>query len=441
MSSDALALSVQGVSKGYRIPIAHPGVRSTRHSFVEALPYPFGRPQKRDFAALVDVSMEVHKGEAVGIIGQNGAGKSTLLKILSRIVSPTAGRIEIYGRLGSLLEVGTGFHPELTGRENVYLNGAILGMRKRDIARQFESIVDFAGVDRFLDTPVKRYSSGMYVRLAFAVAAHLNPDILLIDEVLSVGDAQFQKKSLGKMEDASTREGRTVLFVSHNMTSIESFCKRCIYLEEGRIAYDGETLDAIERYLSAGRYGVETEIGTFDLGQSERRYEGSSPVLRRLELRRPNGEPTGLIRMGEGLSLIVETAGLSATRHMLAIRILSADNVPIVTLNSNQRGLEVYEPDVDLERVHITIPRLPLVTGVYSIELTVYELRGGRTRGVVDRVDRAANFEVVPADVFGTGYRMPDRGPMAGTIFVDSTWELCSDGIVAAATPALDRPL
>jgi lipopolysaccharide transport system ATP-binding protein len=200
-----------------------------------------------NFWALDDISFEIHQGEAVGIIGRNGAGKSTLLKILSRITQPTKGEAQIYGRVGSLLEVGTGFHPELTGKENIFLNGAILGMKRKEIERKFDEIVDFAEIEKFLDTPVKRYSSGMYVRLAFAVAAHLEPEILLVDEVLAVGDAQFQKKCLGKMEDVA-QAGRTVLFVSHNMQAISTLTKRTILLETGKVIVDGQTYDTISRY-------------------------------------------------------------------------------------------------------------------------------------------------------------------------------------------------
>lgn len=203
---------------------------------------------QEEFWALKDVSFEIKQGDRVGIIGRNGAGKSTLLKILSRIVEPTTGRVKIKGRVASLLEVGTGFHPELTGRENIYLNGAILGMTRVEIKKKFDEIVDFAEIEKFLDTPVKRYSSGMYVRLAFAVAAHLEPEILLVDEVLAVGDAQFQKKCLGKMEDVSTKEGRTVLFVSHNMGAISLLCQKTISIITGKIIGYGNTADVIKKY-------------------------------------------------------------------------------------------------------------------------------------------------------------------------------------------------
>lgn len=209
------------------------------------------RPTQEEFWALKDVSFEVKRGECVGIIGRNGAGKSTLLKILSRITEPTTGRIELNGRVASLLEVGTGFHPELTGRENIYLNGAILGMSRVEIRRKFDEIVDFAEVEKFLDTPVKRYSSGMYVRLAFAVAAHMEPEILVVDEVLAVGDAAFQKKCLGKMGDVAEKEGRTVLFVSHNMGAILHLTRKSIFLENGNLSFLGSSEDGVSKYLSS----------------------------------------------------------------------------------------------------------------------------------------------------------------------------------------------
>ncbi|ACK67324.1 ABC transporter related [Rippkaea orientalis PCC 8801] len=224
------------------------GVKSLWKSFKD--PKAKTRNNQEEFWALKDVSFEVKRGEAIGIIGRNGAGKSTLLKILSRITEPTTGRVSLRGRVASLLEVGTGFHPELTGRENIYLNGAILGMTKAEIKRKFDEIVAFAEVEKFLDTPVKRYSSGMYVRLAFAVAAHLEPEILVVDEVLAVGDAAFQKKCLGKMGDVATKEGRTVLFVSHNMGAIKSLCYRTLVLKQGKLVLDSNVENGISKYLS-----------------------------------------------------------------------------------------------------------------------------------------------------------------------------------------------
>lgn len=252
-----IAIRVEHLSKKYRLGAAQQGYQTFREAIVDTLKAPVRMIQGKahlkpeTFWALDDVSFGVKHGEAVGIIGRNGAGKSTLLKILSRVTRPTRGRADLYGRVGSLLEVGTGFHPELTGRENIILYGAILGMSRSEVLRKFDEIVDFAEVEKFLDTQVKHYSSGMYVRLAFAVAAHLETEILVVDEVLAVGDAQFQKKSLGKM-DYATQEGRTVLFVSHNMGMISSLCQRAILLDSGKIIQDSDAATAIARYYNNG---------------------------------------------------------------------------------------------------------------------------------------------------------------------------------------------
>jgi len=243
-----IAVSVRGLSKAYTISHDQEKHITLAETMLARLKNPLRRPKTETFWALKDIDFDIKRGDVVGIIGRNGAGKSTLLKILSRITEPTTGQIDLYGRVGSLLEVGTGFHPELTGRENVFLNGAILGMSKNEIKKQFDAIVDFAGVEKFLDTPVKRYSSGMYVRLAFAVAAHLNPEILIVDEVLAVGDTEFQKKCLGKMKEVGA-EGRTVLFVSHNMAAIEALATSCMLLEKGNIAEYGLTRKVIDCYL------------------------------------------------------------------------------------------------------------------------------------------------------------------------------------------------
>ena len=244
-----VAVSVRGLAKSYSIAKNAEKHSTLGEALVHKLKNPFAKAEKDTFWALNDVNFDIQKGDVVGIIGRNGAGKSTLLKVLSRITEPTRGKIDLYGRVGSLLEVGTGFHPELTGRENVFLNGAILGMSKAEIARQFDAIVDFSGTEQFLDTPVKRYSSGMYVRLAFAVAAHLNPEILIVDEVLAVGDAEFQKKCLGKMKEVS-EGGRTVIFVSHNIQAVRTLCSRAIYLRGGRVAADRDVEAGVKDYLS-----------------------------------------------------------------------------------------------------------------------------------------------------------------------------------------------
>jgi lipopolysaccharide transport system ATP-binding protein len=248
-------IRAEGLAKKYVIESGREPYQTLRETLTNAVKAPFrrggARPGVEEVWALEDVGFEVRPGEIVGLIGRNGAGKSTLLKVLSRITEPTRGRVELYGRVGSLLEVGTGFHPELSGRENVYLNGAILGMRQAEIKSKFDEIVAFAEVERFIDTPVKRYSSGMYLRLAFAVAAHLEPEILLVDEVLAVGDARFQRKCLNKMEDVG-HEGRTVLFVSHNMPAVTRLCPRTVLLDGGRVLADGPSSEVVGAYLNSG---------------------------------------------------------------------------------------------------------------------------------------------------------------------------------------------
>ena len=273
--------------------------------------------------ALDDVSFTVNKGEVIGIIGRNGAGKSTLLKILSRITKPTSGYAQIYGRLGSLLEVGTGFHPELTGRDNIFLNGAMLGMRRHEINQRFDAIADFSGIAKFLDTPVKRYSSGMYVRLAFAVAAHLEPEILLIDEVLAVGDSEFQKKCLGKMEEVS-QSGRTILFVSHNLDSVLNLCGRAILLENGQIVSMGETKEIVNQYI---QQGYETMSIRKIAERTDRRGDGQIRFTS-IHLVDDNGRKVEYIRTGDTFSFLIgyESRNDQPLKHV-SIRILIADEM------------------------------------------------------------------------------------------------------------------
>ena len=281
MSSKNLAISVRGLSKEYRIRHQQDRVTTLGEAVARRIRKPVERTAFETFRALNDVSFDVEPGEVLGIIGRNGAGKSTLLKVLSRITEPTSGEVRMFGRVGSLLEVGTGFHPELTGRENIYLNGAILGMRRREIDRQFDAIVDFAEVERFLDTPVKRYSSGMYVRLAFSVAAHLSLEILVVDEVLAVGDVQFQNKCLGRIQSMSQDAGRTVLFVSHNMATVAALCGRAALLDAGRVKFLGLGSEAVAEYardeqgaatlvpLGEPRTGFDAKLVAFALGQPD----------------------------------------------------------------------------------------------------------------------------------------------------------------------------
>jgi lipopolysaccharide transport system ATP-binding protein len=282
------AVSAEGVSKLYRLGEHAAAYNLLRERIAEALKAPFRKEKAEadveDFWALKDVSFAIGEAEVVGLIGKNGAGKSTLLKILSRITEPTEGRIDLYGRVSSLLEVGIGFHPELSGRDNIYLNGAILGMSRQEIRRKFDEIAEFAEISKFLDTPVKRYSSGMYVRLAFAVAAHLEPDILIVDEVLAVGDSAFQQKCLGKMRDIRS-QGRSVIAVSHNMATIANICERVIWLEAGRVRMVGPTQEVVHQYLSEG---VEQELSWMPRHPSKREFEYHSVSVLRGDTHEPS---------------------------------------------------------------------------------------------------------------------------------------------------------
>ena len=296
-----IAVRVENLSKQYRIGGKQAGYRTFRETLLDsfAAPVRWMRGERKAyeiFWALDDVSFDIKQGEAVGIIGRNGAGKSTLLKILSRITKPTKGRVDLYGRVASLLEVGTGFHGELSGRDNIYLNGAILGMSRREIARKFDEIVDFAEVDKFLDTQVKHYSSGMYVRLAFAVAAHLEPEILIVDEVLAVGDLEFQKKSLGKMNDVSRQQGVTVILVSHNMGMINSLCTRAVLLHNGALLASGETASITAQYSNNGK----SSPYSVDYSESERRVGDHFATLISANIEDETGRKTGEIRIDQG---------------------------------------------------------------------------------------------------------------------------------------------
>lgn len=315
-----------------------------------------GSHTSEEFWALRDVSFAIQTGDVVGIIGRNGAGKSTLLKILSRITEPSAGRLTLGGRVASLLEVGTGFHPELTGRENVFLNGAILGMSRVEIARKFDEIVAFAEVEQFLDTPVKRYSSGMYVRLAFAVAAHLEPDVLVVDEVLAVGDANFQRRCLGRMREVS-QGGRTVFFVSHNMAAVQALCGRVLWLDKGGIAFDGRVDEGVSRYLAGSRDPAAAAAG-LDVAM------GPSLTLRSFELS-PNP-----VESGTTAQFQLSFAAARATRiNELAVLIYSSQEVRVAILDLRSSGLPLPLAAGETRAIKGSITRLPLVEGDYRLGL------------------------------------------------------------------------
>ena len=354
MSSEPLVLRAEGLSKSYRIGEREP-YKALRDVITDAFTAPArlirGRRRSRPAPAnriwaLADVSFDVRQGEVLGLIGRNGAGKSTLLKVLSRITEPTEGQVTLRGRVGSLLEVGTGFHPELTGRENVFLNGTILGMRRAEIVRRFDEIVEFAGVGRFLDTPVKRYSSGMQVRLAFAVAAHLEPEILLVDEVLAVGDAEFQDKCLGKMRDV-TQEGRTVVFVSHNLAAVRSLCSRALLLDEGRLQFDGPAGEAAERYLerSGGRGSAVVEGDALAARLVKAKVYGGSPLFRcnRIAVVDEAGTPSVSFRSDEEAIVAIDFTVLRTVPSLRLLVTLTDANQTVVLRTEN-----VDDPDLEV---------------------------------------------------------------------------------------------
>jgi lipopolysaccharide transport system ATP-binding protein len=360
--------------------------------------------------ALNDVSFEVKQGEVVGIIGRNGAGKSTLLKILSQVTAPSSGEVRIKGRIASLLEVGTGFHPELSGRDNIFLNGAILGMTKAEIRRKFDEIVAFSEVEKFIDTPVKRYSSGMYVRLAFAVAAHLEPEILIVDEVLAVGDADFQKKCLGKMQEVSG-EGRTVLFVSHNMAAIQSLCQRVTLLRQGRIAYDGLPGDVLQAYLGGG---ASSSPVVSDLRNRARRRNSTERALVKAWVETADGQVTQHVMMGDPVYFCFEFKCQSAVvAPICGFGIEDSLGRRVFSLNSLMNGKPEYSPK-PLEQgvAKMYLPRNPLLPGSYYVTVSLND----QLRSWIDFVEQAVNFNVESNDVYGSG-AIPQ--PSHGVVFVD----------------------
>ena len=361
--------------------------------------------------ALKDIDFEVKQGEVLGIIGRNGAGKSTLLKILSRVTAPTTGKVKIKGRIASLLEVGTGFHPELSGRDNIFLNGAILGMTKKEIALKFDEIVDFSGVERYIDTPVKRYSSGMYVRLAFAVAAHLDPEILIVDEVLAVGDAEFQKKCLGKMKDVSYRDGRTVLFVSHNIPTILNLCESAMVLQWGKNIFHGNTEEAITFYKSdKGKQHLESLRN-----RKDRKGNGMVSCMDIIFLNK-RLQVVESVKSGDELRLRIYYAVNSSEVTSIAFRVQIMDvNEQLVFTCNNAHSKDLLQVSADEGNVTCTIDKLPLFGGTYYVNIQIYSLENG----IHDEVELAKELSVIDGDFFGTG-KIP--GIRRG-ILINHTWD------------------
>jgi len=408
-----IAIRVEGLSKQYRIGVAQRRHDTLRDSLAEFFVSPLrlirstsGRSNVPkvsidDFVwALRDVSFEVKRGEVIGIIGHNGAGKSTLLKILSRISDPTSGFAEIRGRVGSLLEVGTGFHSELTGRENIYLSGAILGMKRAEIKRKFDEIVSFAEVEKFIDTPVKHYSSGMYLRLAFAVAAHLEPEVLLVDEVLAVGDISFTRKCMGKMGDVA-KEGRTVLFVSHNMAAVEHLCETVMVLQRGTPMFSGSPKEAIGYYIASSFEGEKfSQSHIFDLSSAVKRVPGYRPLLKRLELYTGGGKAlNGGLQMGASLEAHIYLQ-LENPPGRLNVA-LSIDNLLGQRILSMQSAHQIEFPRENGKGEQILVcevSSISLIPGEYRIKV------GVNVNGVAaEAVENAASFTVVASDYYGTG--------------------------------------
>ncbi|MGH7380683.1 MAG: ABC transporter ATP-binding protein [Candidatus Methylomirabilales bacterium] len=402
---DLLTSGLTGLFCHSRSPVSGP---SSSRSPVSGL------PSSEYIWALKDVSFTVKQGETLGIIGPNGAGKSTLLKILSRITEPTAGRAEIYGRVGSLLEVGTGFDRELTGRENVYLNGAILGMRNAEIDRKFDEIVDFSGVEKFIDTPVKHYSSGMYVRLAFAVAAHLEPEILIVDEVLAVGDAQFQKKCLGKMGDVA-KQGRTVLFVSHNMGAVRNLCSRALLLREGHIQLSGTTDDAIQEYLIT----TYSDNGApyADLTERQDRFGSGNVRVVTFEAR-ACADRFSPPRTGGDTEFIV---GYSAREEQpllhlyVGITVTDTQGVNLISFSTGMTNSN-FRHSAPRGQVICRIKNLPLIPGVYWADVSIKD-----AQGQADYVSRAARITVI--DGGDSGFTDLPKSKW-GSVIAPHAWEL-----------------
>ncbi|MFH0854061.1 MAG: ABC transporter ATP-binding protein [bacterium] len=415
-------IKVSNISKKYNINQHQGGYVALRDVLTNIIKNPFnfakhkakaivGKTEKEEFWALRDISFTVEKGEAIGIIGSNGAGKSTLLKILTRITPPTEGEIRMQGKVASLLEVGTGFHPELTGRENILLNGAILGMSKKEILEKFDEIVEFSGIKKFLDTPVKRYSSGMYVRLAFSVAAHLEPDILLVDEVLAVGDADFQKKCLGKMDEVTKKAGRTILFVSHNMAAIAKLCKKCILLENGKIKMFGETTKTIASYLQNNPL---TQNNNAIKNRMDRK--GCEEIKLTSFYVESEGEKTDAIFSGGRYSFCFgyETMNGKPVKNLGCSSSISRVGGEYLALNWTKHTKQEFKsaPAKGVIKCQIN-QKFPFGEGLYNIDAGLW-INGDRK----DYINNLLTFEVKKKDFYNTGSNI------GSPIYLEQNWSI-----------------
>jgi len=414
-------ISVEHLTKQYDLGVIGTGTISRDlnrwWARVRKQPDPYTRIGQKDaferigesILALDDVSFTVQQGEALGIIGRNGAGKSTLLKILSRVTAPTSGVVKVKGRIGSLLEVGTGFHPELTGRENVYLNGAILGMKKEEVTRKFDEIVDFSGVEKFIDTPVKRYSSGMYVRLAFAVAAHLDPEILIVDEVLAVGDAEFQKKCLGKMGDV-TGEGRTVLFVSHNLGAIVSLCTQSCLLERGKIAAIGGTNEIIEIYQNQ----IDSTI-QLGLNYAKDRRGDQSVRVEDLNISVKGGNQILNYNSELIFSIGYSSKNEKTSNVAVLLGIYNETNQAIYFLNSKMATGQYFTLD-NKGLINCVTHPINLSSGIFQVNIAILV-----EDVIVDHIQRAATFTIEKGDFFKTGIMLDQK---TAPLYINHSWSV-----------------
>ncbi|MEM6342624.1 MAG: ABC transporter ATP-binding protein [Bacteroidota bacterium] len=409
-------LEIQNISKRYVIGGNKERYLSLREQLVNNFRKGFRAP-KESFLALDDVSFEVMPGETVGVIGKNGAGKSTLLKILSRITPPTTGKILARGRVASLLEVGTGFHPELSGRENVYLNGSILGLTRSEIDKKFDEIVDFSGVGKFLETPLKRYSSGMQLRLAFAVAAHLEPEILVIDEVLAVGDAEFQKKCLGKMDEVS-KSGRTVLFVSHNMEAVRNLCTKGVMLVKGQCKSVGPIEDIIEEYIN--QYTAEPEGASMTIPRDKK----FSTWITELSVI-ADGQHNANVNMGASLAFDIKFESETPVKDLVIGYVISTlKGEKVINANTVYQPYTSYEEGVIKGKVRCQIGTVPLMPGRYQVSFWL-----GRSIQLMQQLDDILTFEVLPQDLWGKGQLPPKN---ASSLWWNTDFQFLPESVSSA---------
>jgi len=408
-------IEIQSLSKRYQIGRLQHDL-SLREQLVEFAKKPFSRGSEEDETiwALRDVSFHANEGEVVGIIGRNGAGKSTLLKILSRITYPTSGEVKVRGRIAALLEVGTGFHDELTGRENVYLNGSILGMKKREVDRHFDSIVEFSGVEQFIDTPIKRYSSGMRLRLGFAVAAHLDPDVLVVDEVLAVGDASFQKKCIKAMDELRS-SGRTVFFVSHNLAAVENLCSRGIWIDGGKVVMDGAAREVIASYMAS--FAGESGSGS-DLSKAKNRLGSGEVRYTRLEYLSPDGTSCAMTRSGDALVLRFHYHAEKTIRDpSFGFRLFTEMGTLITETSHLLHGIHIPKVEPGDGYIELEIDTLNLVPGRYSLSLWITAPSGNP---IYDG-DVRASLDVEVTDVYGSGRILDSR---FGLVYFPQRWKV-----------------